>query len=87
MRKQGGYFLITLAVSVLAGIILPLALGIRDLTLIAFCFSSVWFIYAVLLLSTTFLINPRLKIKVSRLKGVRVLRYELLDSKRNEKNV
>jgi hypothetical protein len=40
MGKQGKYFLTTLAVSILAGIILPLVLGMRDPTLIAisFCF-------------------------------------------------
>ena len=77
MRKQGKYFLITLVISVLAGIILPLTLGVKDLTLIAITFSLVWFFYAILLLITTFLIKPGLKIKASCQNGVTVVRYEL----------
>jgi hypothetical protein len=57
------YLLLTLKVSILVGILLPFVLGVKDLTLIAICFSSVWFIYAVLLLITTFLIKPGLKIR------------------------
>jgi len=74
------YLILTLVISILPGIILPLALGVRDLTLIAICFSSVWFIYAVLLLITTFLIKPNLKIKASRKNGVNVVRYELVNA-------
>jgi hypothetical protein len=70
MRKQGKYFLITLAVSVLAGIILPLALRVKDPTLIAITFCFVWFLYAVLLLISTFLIKPNLRIRVSRQNGL-----------------
>jgi ABC-type uncharacterized transport system fused permease/ATPase subunit len=81
------YLTLTLVISILVGIILPFALGVRDLTLIAICFSSVWFIYVVLLFISTFLIKPALRIRVSRQKGVAVVRYELLDSKRNEKKV
>jgi hypothetical protein len=81
------YLILALVISLLVGIILPLALGVKDLTLIAICFSSEWVIYAVLLLITTFLINPGLKIRVSRQKGVAVVRYELRDPKQNEKNV
>jgi uncharacterized membrane protein len=57
------YLILTLVISILVGIILPLALGVRDPTLIAICFSSVWFLYAVLVLITTFLIKPGLRIK------------------------
>jgi len=74
------YLILTLVIPILLGIILPLALGVRDLTLIAICFSSVWFIYAVLLLITTFLIKPNLKIKASRKNGVNVVRYELVNA-------
>jgi hypothetical protein len=77
MRKQGKYFLITLVISVLAGIILPLTLGVKDFTLIAITFSLVWFFYAILLLITTILIKPGLKIKASCQNGVTVVRYEL----------
>ena len=74
------YLILTAVISILVGIILPLALGVKDLTLIAICFSSVWFVYAVLLLITTFLIKPGLKIKASRKDGVTVVRYELLNT-------
>jgi hypothetical protein len=63
MEKQRTYLIPTLLISFLFGIILPLALGVKDLTLIAICFSSVWFVYAVLLLITTFLMKPGLKIR------------------------
>ena len=69
--------ILTLVISILVGIILPLALGVKDLTLITICFSSVWVIYAVILLILTFLVKPGLKIKASRKNGVTVVRYEL----------
>jgi hypothetical protein len=56
------YLILTLVISILVGITLPLALGVRDPTLIAICFSSVWFLYAVLVL-IAFLIKPGLRIK------------------------
>jgi len=84
MRRQRTYFTLTVAISILVGIILPLALGVRDPTLIAVTFSSVWFFYAVLLLITTFLIKPGLRIKASRQNKVTVLRYELLNAGKEE---
>ena len=42
------YLIITLVISILLGIILPLALGVKDISLIGMTFSSVWFVYAVL---------------------------------------
>jgi uncharacterized membrane protein len=84
MKKEKTYLRLTIILPILFGIILPLALGLRDLTLIAICFSSVWLIYAVLLLITTFLIRPSLRIKASRQKGVTVVRYELQNA-RNKK--
>jgi len=71
------YLVLTLVISVLVGIILPLTLGVKDPTLIAITFSSVWFSYAVVMLITTFLIKPGLRIKASRQNGVTVVRYEL----------
>ncbi len=59
------YLILTLVISILVGIILPPALGVKDPTLIAIIFNSVWFIYAVSLLISTFLIKPGLRIKVS----------------------
>jgi hypothetical protein len=60
------YLILTLAVSILIGTILPLPLGVKDPTLITISFSLVWFIYAVILLIFTFLVKPELKIKTSR---------------------
>ena len=79
MRKQNPYFRITLVISILLGIILPLVLGVKDLMLIATTFSMVWVLYAIVLLVTVFLIKPGLKIKASRKNGVTVARYELLN--------
>ena len=75
------YLILTLEISILLEIILPLAQEIKDLTLIAICFSSVWFIFAVLPLTTTFLIKPGLRIKLTRQDGVTWVRYELKESK------
>jgi hypothetical protein len=58
------YLILTLVISILVGIILPLFLGVKDLTLIAISSCSVWFVYAVLMFITTFLIEPGLKIRV-----------------------
>jgi len=77
LGKQKTYITLTLLISILFGTILPLALGVKDLTLIPIFFSSVWVIYAVLLLIATFLIKPGLRIKVSRQKGAMVVEYEL----------
>ena len=74
MKKS---LILTLVISILFGIILPLALGIKDLTLIAICFSSVWFIYVVLVFISTFMAKPGLKIKASRQNWVTIVRYEL----------
>ena len=71
------YLILTAVISILIGIILPLALGVKAPTLIAITFTLVWFIYAVLLLVTTFLIKPGLRIKVSGQNGVTVVKYEL----------
>ena len=76
--------LLTLKISILVGIIMPFVLGVKDVTLITICFSSVWFIYAVLLFITTFLIKPGLKTGESCQNGVPVVRYELSDTERKE---
>jgi hypothetical protein len=79
------YLVITLVISILVGIILPLALGVKDLTLIAISFCSVWFIYAAIVLIVTFLMKLGLEIKVYRKDGVTVVRYELQNSKRERR--
>ena len=79
MRKQKFYFSLTLIISVLLGIILPLFLGVKDPMLIATAFSMVWVLYAIILLVSVFLIKPSLKIKASRKDGITMVRYELLN--------
>jgi len=79
MSKQKRFLSLTLIISVLLGIILPLFLGVKDPMLIATAFSMVWVLYAIILLVTVFLIKPGLKIKASRENGVTVVRYELLN--------
>ena len=77
MRKQNPYFRITLVISILLGIILPLVLGVKHLMLFATTFSMVWVVYTIILLVTVFLIKPGLKIKASRKNGVTIVRCEL----------
>jgi len=83
MKKS---LILNLKISILAGILFTFVLGVKELTLIPICFSSVWFIYVVLLLIPTFLINPNLRIRLRRQEGAIMVRYELQDSKRNEKS-
>lgn len=71
---------LTLIVSILLGIVLPLVLGVKDFTLIAFFFTFVWFIYAVGLLIFSFLVRPGLRIKVLQRKNPTILKYKLRDS-------
>lgn len=80
MKKRKTYLLLTVILSVLFGIILPIALGVKDPTLIAITFSSVWFIYTVIMFIIVFLIKPGLKIKVIRHKSSTMVRFELSDS-------
>lgn len=53
------YLKINLLVSILFGIILPLILGVKDPTLIAICFTLIWFVYTALFFAHTFLIKGR----------------------------
>ena len=80
MKKRKTYLRLTVIMSVLFGIILPLVLGIKNLTLIAITFSSVWFIYIVILMIMVFLVKPGLKIKVIHHKNPTIVRFELQDS-------
>jgi membrane protein YdbS with pleckstrin-like domain len=79
MNKQKCLLSLTLIISILFGIILPLAWGVKDPMLIATTFSMVWVLYAIILLIIVFLVRPGLKIKASRKNGVTVVRYELLN--------
>jgi uncharacterized membrane protein len=78
------YLILTLVISILVGIILPLVLGVKEITLIAITFSFVWFIYVMVLLIGTFLAKPGLKIKAYHRNGATLVRYELLNSARKK---
>ena len=80
MRRKRTYLRLTLVISILLGLILPLALRVIDPMLIGTTFSMVWVLYAIISLITVFLIKPGLKIKASRKNAVTAVRYELLDS-------
>jgi len=66
MKKQRHFFSLTLVISILLGIILPLTLGVKDLTLFAISFSLVWFIYVVVLVVVSFFITGRRNLKRSK---------------------
>jgi hypothetical protein len=68
MKKQKTYLQLTVIMSALFGIVLPLALEIKDPTLIAITFSSVWFIYSVYLFVSTFFSREALKTRKSNYK-------------------
>ena len=53
------YFILTLIISILMGIILPLGLRVNDPTYIAISFASVWAIYSLILLGYVFLVEGR----------------------------
>src|SRR4030042_5924670 len=53
------YLILALVVSILAGIILPIALGVKDSVYMAIFFSSVWAIYSLILLGYVFLVEGR----------------------------
>ena len=53
------YFILTLIISILMGIILPLVLGVNDPTYIAISFASVWAIYSLILFGYVFLVEGR----------------------------
>ena len=53
------YLILTLIISVLFGIILPLVLGVKDPTYITITFSLVWVIYCLILLGYIFLVEGR----------------------------
>jgi hypothetical protein len=59
MKKHRYYFRTTLLISILLGIALPLALGVKDPIYIAISFSSVWAIYSLILLGYAFLVEGK----------------------------
>jgi len=70
VRKRKTYLSLAVILSVLFGIILPIALGVKDLTLIAVIFSSVWLIYVIVLLFITLLIVGRRNLKKRSKEGI-----------------
>ena len=70
VRKQKYYFRFTFVISILLGILLPLALGLKDPTLIVIFFSLIWFIYAVIFFVNTFLITGRRNLKKRLKEGI-----------------
>jgi hypothetical protein len=63
MKRGKIYLGLAFGNSISLGVILPFALGVKDLSLIAITFSSVWFIYAVVLFVITFLVTGRKSLK------------------------
>jgi hypothetical protein len=59
MKKHRYYFRTILLISILVGIFLPLALGVKDPIYIAISFSSVWIIYSLILFGYIFLVEGR----------------------------
>ena len=69
IRNRKTYFKLTLLISILLGVLLPLAMGVIDPTLIAIFFSSIWFFY-IGITRIAFLIRPGLKIRQKKGEGV-----------------
>jgi hypothetical protein len=63
MKKQKEYFTLTLVNSVLVGIILPLALVVKDPLYIAIFFTLAWFLYVAIQFIVTLLISSRKNLK------------------------
>jgi hypothetical protein len=84
IKKQKYYLRFTLVISILLGILFPLALGVKDLTLIAIIFTSVWFIYSVIMFVIVFFVKPGLEIRAMRYKNPTIVRFGLIDSQRKE---
>jgi hypothetical protein len=84
VSRQRNFIGFTLLISILLGILLPLALGVRDPALIATTFTLVWFLYAMILFIYVFLIRRGLKIKILRHKNPATVRYELRDPRRGQ---
>jgi hypothetical protein len=79
MRGPKTYFRFTLIISILFGIVLPLAFGVKDVRLFAFFFTFIWLIYAIGLFVLTFLVRPGLRIKVVQRKKPTIIKFELRD--------
>ncbi len=59
MKGPKTCFKLALIISILFGIVLPLALGVKDARLFAFFFTLIWLIHAIILLVWVSLITGR----------------------------
>ncbi len=90
-KREKTYVGLTLVISILVGIILPLVMVRRPidwdwfLYLAAIGFTLVWVIYAIVILINTFFGRERLRIKVIRDKNPTIVRYEVPESKRKQR--
>lgn len=57
--RQLPFFKLTILISILLGIGLPVVLGVKDPVYIAVSFTVVWFIYSIILFGYVFLIEGR----------------------------
>jgi len=61
MKKQKTYLRLNFVVSILFGIILPLAVGVKDILAVSLIFSSIWFVYVIVLWIRVFFSSEALK--------------------------
>jgi len=77
-KRERNYIRLTLLISILVGIILPIALGVNDPTYIAIFFTLAWVLY-IIVRWIAFLFRSELKIKVLRYKNQTIVGFELRD--------
>jgi len=77
-KRERNYIRLTLLISILVGIILPIALGVNDPTYIAIFFTLAWVLY-IIVRWIAFLFRSELKIKVLRHKNQTIVGFELRD--------
>ena len=80
MINLKGLRTLTCFTAILFGVVLPLILGVRDSELIAIIIAIFVGIYPILVLVTTFLTRPGLRIRTNRQNGVAIVRYDLRSS-------
>ncbi len=89
-KREKTYVGLTLVISILIGIILPLVTVKKPIDwdwffyLMAIGFTCVWVTYAILFLINTFFGRGRLRIKVIRGKNPTIVRCEIPEPKRKE---
>ena len=63
MKRRRVYIALIISIATLFGIIVPIAIGIRDIQLVASIFLAIWFIFAASFFVNTFLIRGRRDLK------------------------